>query len=135
MTKRTFNIETIGEAKILSPIQMSVHPGDGQADYVEDSDKIFLDIDHKPQGGGEEVDLLELAGPRKKIYFNPKRVHAAICTCGGICPGLNNVIRSVVRCFWYRYGVRRNLRYSLRVSGTSCRFPMADDRTQSRCRR
>ncbi len=107
MTKRTFNIETIGEAKIPSPIQMSVHPGDGQADYVEDSDKIYLDIDHKPQGGEEEVDLLQLAGPRKKIYFNPKRVHAAICTCGGICPGLNNVIRSVVRCFWYRYGVRR----------------------------
>ena len=105
--QHAFKIETIGEAKIPSPIQMSVNPGDGQADYVEDSDKIYLDIDHKPGAGEDEIDLLELAGPRKMIYFNPKRVHAAICTCGGICPGLNNVIRSVVRCFWYRYGVRR----------------------------
>ncbi len=105
--QHTFRIETIGEAKIPSPIQMSAKPGDGQADYVEDSDKIYLDIDHKPGAGEDEIDLLELAGPRKMIYFNPKRVHAAICTCGGICPGLNNVIRSVVRCFWYRYGVRR----------------------------
>ncbi len=106
MTEHDFKIETIGVAKIDSPIQMSAKPGDGLADYVEDSDKIYLDIDHNPEKD-EEVDLLELAGPRKKIYFNPKRVHAAICTCGGICPGLNNVIRSVVRCFWYRYGVRR----------------------------
>lgn len=107
MTEHDFKIETLGEAKIQSPIQMSVNPGDGMADYVEDTDKIFLDIDHNPTKGDEEIDLLELAGPRKKIYFNPKRVHVAICTCGGICPGLNNVIRSVVRCFWYRYGVRR----------------------------
>ncbi len=107
MTEHDFKIETLGEAKIQSPIQMSVNPGDGMADYVEDTDKIYLDIDHNPTKGDEEIDLLELAGPRKKIYFNPKRVHVAICTCGGICPGLNNVIRSVVRCFWYRYGVRR----------------------------
>ena len=86
---------------------MSINEGDGLADYVEDSDKIYLNIDHKGRKNEEEEEVLELAGPRKKIYFNPSRVHVAICTCGGICPGLNNVIRSVVRCFWYRYGVRR----------------------------
>lgn len=107
MNKQVFKIETIGEAKILSPIQMSINEGDGLADYVEDSDKIYLNIDHKGRKNEEEEEVLELAGPRKKIYFNPSRVHVAICTCGGICPGLNNVIRSVVRCFWYRYGVRR----------------------------
>jgi len=107
VNKQVFKIETIGEAKILSPIQMSINEGDGLADYVEDSDKIYLNIDHKGRKNEEEEEVLELAGPRKKIYFNPSRVHVAICTCGGICPGLNNVIRSVVRCFWYRYGVRR----------------------------
>ncbi len=40
-------------------------------------------------------------------YFNPTHVHAAVVTCGGLCPGLNNVIRAIVRCLWYRYGVRR----------------------------
>ena len=107
MNKQVFKIETIGEAKISSPIQMSVNEGDGLADYVEDTDKIYLNIDHKGRKNEEEEEVLELAGPRKKIYFNPSRVRVAICTCGGICPGLNNVIRSVVRCFWYRYGVRR----------------------------
>lgn len=99
MIKQLFNIDRIGEAKIDSPIQMSLSSGDGRADYVEDSDKIYLNIDHKENGEEEIEDVLELAGPRKKIYFNPNRVHVAICTCGGICPGLNNVIRSVVRCF------------------------------------
>lgn len=107
MIKQLFDIDRIGEAKIDSPIQMSLTSGDGRADYVEDSDKIYLNIDHKENGEEDIEDVLELAGPRKKIYFNPNRVHVAICTCGGICPGLNNVIRSVVRCFWYRYGVRR----------------------------
>lgn len=38
------------------------------------------------------------AGPRKHIFFNPKEVKAAIVTCGGLCPGLNNVIREIVLC-------------------------------------
>ena len=43
------------------------------------------------------------------VYWKevPKEFSLGIATCGGICPGLNNVIRAVVRCFWYRYGVRR----------------------------
>lgn len=35
------------------------------------------------------------AGPRSKIYFDPEEVNAAIVTCGGLCPGLNDVIRQV----------------------------------------
>ena len=35
------------------------------------------------------------AGPREKIYFKPEQVKAAIVTCGGLCPGLNDVIRQV----------------------------------------
>jgi len=35
------------------------------------------------------------AGPRGKIYFKPEEVKAAIVTCGGLCPGLNDVIRQV----------------------------------------
>ncbi|MGN1163361.1 MAG: ATP-dependent 6-phosphofructokinase, partial [Candidatus Ornithospirochaeta sp.] len=108
MVREVFNIERVGVPKIDNPIRMSSVHGDGSADYVEDTDKIYLNIDHdEAKGKEDQEDVLELAGPRKKIYFNPAHVHAAICTCGGICPGLNNVIRSVVRCFWYRYGVRR----------------------------
>ena len=105
-----FTIERLGEAKLNSPIRMSTKGGDGLADYVKDSDKILYSIQAEEVDGEVrpvQSEALELAGPREKIYFNPAHVHAAICTCGGICPGLNNVIRAVVRCFWYRYGVRR----------------------------
>jgi len=34
-----------------------------------------------------------LAGPRKYLHFEPSQVKAAIVTCGGLCPGLNVVIR------------------------------------------
>ena len=55
-------------------------------------------------------DLLEVAGPRERVYFDPAQVCAAIVTCGGLCPGLNDVIRSIVLCLWHRHGVRRVLR-------------------------
>ena len=105
-----FDIETLGEAKLQSPIRMSHQGGDGMADYVNDNDKVLYSTDTEVVDGRRQPvheDAMEVAGPREKIYFNPSHVHAAICTCGGICPGLNNVIRAVVRCFWYRYGVRR----------------------------
>ena len=45
------------------------------------------------------------AGPRKSLYFNPKQVKAAIVTCGGLCPGLNNIIREVTKALLNLYGV------------------------------
>ncbi|MFA5447907.1 MAG: ATP-dependent 6-phosphofructokinase [Sphaerochaeta sp.] len=106
-----FTIASLGETKIANPILMSTTQNDGQAAYVSDDDHILFGIDTDIDEDGHPVprheEMMELAGPREKIYFNPPHVHAAICTCGGICPGLNNVIRAVVRCFWYRYGVRR----------------------------
>jgi len=45
------------------------------------------------------------AGPRKELHFNPKKVNAAIVTCGGLCPGLNNVIREITRSLFYLYGI------------------------------
>jgi 6-phosphofructokinase 1 len=47
----------------------------------------------------------ELAGPRAKLFFDPKRTRAGIVTCGGLCPGLNNVIRSLFHELHYGYGV------------------------------
>ncbi|MBI9094470.1 MAG: ATP-dependent 6-phosphofructokinase [Sphaerochaeta sp.] len=109
--KIDFTIPNLGEAKISSPILMSSTRNDGQADYVSDGDHILYSIDTDIDEEGRPVprhsETVELAGPREKIYYNPAHTHAAITTCGGICPGMNNVIRAVVRCFWYRYGVRR----------------------------
>ncbi|KAL6144608.1 hypothetical protein ACLB2K_055299 [Fragaria x ananassa] len=49
------------------------------------------------------------AGPRQKVYFEPDDVHACIVTCGGLCPGLNTVIREIVCGLYYMYGVHRIL--------------------------
>ncbi len=51
--------------------------------------------------------LIEKAGPRETIYFDPSKVHAGIVTCGGLCPGLNDVIRAIVMTMWYRYDAKR----------------------------
>lgn len=50
---------------------------------------------------------MEVAGPREFIYFDPPSSCAAIVTCGGLCPGLNDVIRGLVMSLYYDYGVRK----------------------------
>ena len=51
----------------------------------------------------------EIAGPRARLFFDPKKVRAGIVTCGGLCPGLNNVIRSLFMALHYAYGVKEVL--------------------------
>ncbi|MCG6535600.1 MAG: ATP-dependent 6-phosphofructokinase, partial [Syntrophales bacterium LBB04] len=50
---------------------------------------------------------MEAAGPRENIFFEPSQLACGIVTCGGICPGLNDVIRSIVLCLYHHYGVRK----------------------------
>jgi 6-phosphofructokinase 1 len=105
-----FTIETLGKTTVNSPIKMSKKTGDGIANYVTDDQFIRLDTTVTPghqQHTIKKSQVLECAGPRELIYFPPAHVHAGIVSCGGLCPGINDVIRSIVRCLWYRYGVKR----------------------------
>jgi 6-phosphofructokinase 1 len=104
-----FTIEELGKASIPSPIVMSKVKGDKIANYVTDDQFIRLDTVVTPghQHPIKKSQALQMAGPREHIYFAPAHVHAGIVSCGGLCPGINDVIRSIVRCLWYRYGVRR----------------------------
>ena len=106
-----FSIPVLGTARVSSPISFSHKKGEGEAHFVSDEQCIFYDISVKPgdpiPSAYKKEQLLEIAGPRQKIYFDPKHVHAGIVTCGGLCPGLNDVIHAVVMALWYRYGVRR----------------------------
>jgi 6-phosphofructokinase 1 len=54
---------------------------------------------------GVDPPAFELAGPRDKIYFDPSALRCGIVTCGGLCPGLNDVIRSIVYCLHEKYGI------------------------------
>jgi 6-phosphofructokinase 1 len=67
-------------------------------------DFIINDIVRKYKGSGS-ADAFIRAGPRSKLHFNPREVKAAIVTCGGLCPGLNNVIRELVHALHYLYAV------------------------------
>ena len=59
----------------------------------------------------------ELAGPRTKLFFDSKKTRAGIVTCGGLCPGLNNVIRSLFLELRYGYGVSEVLGFRGGYSG------------------
>jgi 6-phosphofructokinase 1 len=61
--------------------------------------------------------LFELAGPRAKLFFDAKETRAGIVTCGGLCPGLNNVIRSLFLELHYCYGVKEVLGFRGGYSG------------------
>jgi 6-phosphofructokinase 1 len=66
-----------------------------------------IDVDSKAEHMAlAAAGLFEKAGPRQLIHFDPSQVRAAILTAGGLCPGLNDVIRAIVMTLWYRYGVR-----------------------------
>jgi 6-phosphofructokinase 1 len=105
-----FSTRRLGEPRIKSPIQLSDNGEDGLADFVQDDQRVVYGIEVSAAHAADSVGsrgLLEKAGPRKHIFFDPSKVHAGIVTCGGLCPGLNNVIRAIVMTLWYRYGVRR----------------------------
>lgn len=106
---RDFTIRSLGTPKIPSPIPYSHVRGDDIANYVDENERVLFDVDIPDPSAEAEVEngLLEKAGPRQNIYFSPGHVHAGIVTCGGLCPGLNDVIRAITRCLWYRYGVQR----------------------------
>jgi 6-phosphofructokinase 1 len=104
-----FTIEELGKRNIKSPIVMSKTEGDHIANYVTDDKFVRLQTEVKlgAQSPLKRSQVLECAGPREMIYFTPAHVHAGIVSCGGLCPGINDVIRAIVRCLWYRYGVQR----------------------------
>lgn len=108
--KFDFTIEELGERKVPSPIKLSNTYGDFVANYVKDTEYVRYNLNVKQDTTDADFssnNLMEKAGPREHIYFNPKHVNAGICSCGGLCPGINDVIRAVVRCLYNRYGVRR----------------------------
>ena len=109
MKEPDFSISVLGEPTIqVSAI--SEKKDVLNTSYVGDDQYILYDIavtNGKSEVSLDRNNLIEKAGPRKKIYFEPAKVHAGVVTCGGLCPGLNDVIRAIVMTLWYRYGIKR----------------------------
>jgi 6-phosphofructokinase 1 len=106
-----FRITNLGEPTKLSPIHLSKIKGDNIFNFIDDSKRILADIklNHFTDSleNAIQPDSYEYAGPREKVFFEGKDTTAAIVTCGGLCPGINNVIRSLVMTLHYFYNVKR----------------------------
>jgi len=85
-------------------------------DYIPEGTRVSYHVSYHPDADVDRNLAFERAGPRAKLFFDPRKVYAAIVTCGGLCPGLNNVIQSVFLELYYRYGVKKVLgvRYGYR---------------------
>jgi 6-phosphofructokinase 1 len=92
--------------KTLHPSQLGEPIHDSPLPFFASDDAAVPSDTNWPQGNPPaDMVLFERAGPRQKLFFDPARTRAAIVTCGGLCPGLNNVIRSVTRELRRSYGV------------------------------
>ena len=98
------HIHSLGEGRFESPLR---HFGTVEVPFKTDADRIL--VDHAEGAFHNVVAPLafEVAGPREKVFFDAPKATAAIVTCGGLCPGLNDIIRGVVTQCYDRYGITR----------------------------
>ena len=109
--KFNFNVDRLGECTIDNPVK--------SAKYVEDDERTVITHDFSHIKGttkmGGFIPSFEKAGPHRKIFHDPAWSRAAVVTCGGLCPGLNDVIKGIVQSLWFEYGIRHifGVRYGL----------------------
>ena len=112
------NLESLGEPRIDSPLK--------SVQFVEDSSRVLMDISVESLQRQMSEGIIPVsfvrAGPRKNIYFDPKKLKCALVTCGGLCPGLNNVIRSIVLTLYHGYGVKNILGIMYGLQGFIARY-------------
>lgn len=98
-------VESLGPARFRSPLDLSTVEGDGVGDFVPVDSYLRYRIETRADRLEEADPQFEKAGPREKLFFDPAETRVAMVTCGGLCPGLNNVIRSAFLELHYGYGV------------------------------
>ncbi len=98
-----FSIEQLGPCQVPSPLEGGRFTGDDERILYHSSPAEV----RRYVEAGKEPPSLELAGPRERIFFDPSAIAFGIVTCGGLCPGINDVIRAVTLSLHHHYGVRR----------------------------
>ncbi len=106
-----FVVKTLGNCRVESPLAPLLGMRRRSVNNVDETDRVlFDDIASEAIARGvptTELPGFEPAGPRKKIYFDPSKAKAGVVTCGGLCPGFNDVIRALVLELSFRYGVKK----------------------------
>lgn len=102
-------VETLGPRLVRSPLDTSL--------CVADEAGVLYDIElpRPPHAGAPR--FFELAGPRELLFFEPSKIRAGIVTAGGVCPGINDVVRALVLELSHRYGVRTILGFRYGFAG------------------
>ena len=110
MTQKDLEVKIMGDRLIRSHLKPSQHPDEMAFGFIENNDRVVSDASlqyfEKCRNSGETPLSFEQAGPHRHLYFEAAKTKVAIVTCGGLCPGLNNVIRSLVNQLFYRYKVK-----------------------------
>ncbi len=118
---KDFQIERLGECRIDTPIV--------NACFIEDDEHVLYEYQLKDLlahiEAGKVPHCFEMAGPRRKIYFDPSKLKCGIVTCGGLCPGINDVIEAIVMELYYHYGVRSIFGFLYGFEGLSPRYKHA----------
>jgi 6-phosphofructokinase 1 len=121
MKYEDFFVSSLGKGGVVSPLKRTQRADNPIYKFVDDSERILYDVSldnfKKCKDTGELPVSFEKAGPRENIYFEPAKTKVGIVTCGGLCPGLNNVIRSLVNELYYRYGISRVLGFQYGYEG------------------
>ncbi len=95
-------IKSLGQPRIDSPVM--------GATFVDEHESLVINTSlanfERQMAEGRKPATFEIAGPREKIFFDPSKTKCAIVTCGGLCPGINDVIRGVVLELFHIYGVK-----------------------------
>jgi len=104
-------VTTLGPCRLDSPLKSQLESRQTTVHYVGETDRVlFHDTVNLIRESGCDLDSLpsfEPAGPRQKIFFDTAKMRVGIVTCGGLCPGINNVIRGIVMELSFHYGVQR----------------------------
>jgi 6-phosphofructokinase 1 len=101
-------VASLGARQVRSPLPMSTVVGDGIGDFVVDDERVLHDIVFRA-GSPVGDTAFERAGAREQIFFDPAKTRAAIVTSGGLCPGLNNVTRTLYYELKENYGIHEVL--------------------------
>ncbi|HWC89259.1 MAG TPA: ATP-dependent 6-phosphofructokinase [Pirellulales bacterium] len=104
-------VKMLGPCRIDSPLAALLNGRSSSFHNVDESDKVLFDATVSALSSRatacDRLPAFEPAGPRRKIFFDPSKTRAAIVTCGGLCPGFNDVIRAIVMELTAHYGVRQ----------------------------
>jgi 6-phosphofructokinase 1 len=108
-------IERLGDCTIPSPLKRN--------EYITDDHRVLFHVDLQENirctDSVPQLPSFEAAGPRDTIYFDPATIACGIVTCGGLCPGLNDVIRAVVMSLFHHYGVKKIYGFRFGYEGLS----------------